>query len=814
MRWLMWTAGVAATYYATARFGLLLQLPGTNASPVWPPSGIGLAALLLLGLRVWPGLFVGAFVANLLTLPDTTAGLVASLLIGAGNTLELVVARLLLSRVVPGSNPLDRPRDVFLLVAVAGLSCGVASTNAASALWLTGIIPAELYRPVWSTWWLGDAAGMLILTPALYSWWRAPRLGLSATRAIEFFALLTLAALLAELLYGGWWVTPIAALPSLFVVPALLWAAFRFGPRETATVAVLLSAIAVGHTWWGMRHPAGNPQAVFIPFLSPALSVNDSLRLLQVFICALVVMAIMLAAAVQERRLVRLSLSESEERFRATFDQAAVGIAHVALDGRWLRVNDKLCAIVGYSREQLLECTFQDLTHPDDLETDLAHVRQVLSGELATYSLEKRYFHKDGSIVWINLTVALVRDRAGKPRYFISVIEDIGARKRAEEQLQGERRRRDIETQQFLAMLAHELRNPMAPLLTGIEIARQSDADADVRGRALATMARSVRQMSRLVDDLLEATRVTAGTVQVRPERLDLVNLVRSTVEDRRATLERAGLTLSVDAPETPLWVMGDPTRLTQVFSNLLDNAGRFTDRGGRIAVRLALDACRKKAVAEFHDTGVGVEPALLPQLFEVFAQGDQSLDRHRGGLGLGLAVVKRLVELHQGEVEAASGGPGQGATFTVRLPVEPEPAALSSLPTEQRSGPKRLRILIIEDQRDAADSLRLLLEAVLGHEARVAYTGPDGVKQALEWQPNVVLSDLGLPGLSGLEVARQLRLHPATAKARLIALTGYGSDEDRQQTRAAGFDAHLVKPVDPEVLVSMLLAKGGADRK
>jgi CheY-like chemotaxis protein len=224
----------------------------------------------------------------------------------------------------------------------------------------------------------------------------------------------------------------------------------------------------------------------------------------------------------------------------------------------------------------------------------------------------------------------------------------------------------------------------------------------------------------------------------------------------------------------------------------------------------LTVDRAGEKAEVAVRDTGVGIGPDMLPRLFETFAQADRSLDRSKGGLGLGLALVKGLVELHGGEVHAASGGPGCGAEFTVRLPVEPEPAALSEMPTAPTGTGKRLRILVVEDNRDAADSLRLLLE-LYGYDVTVAYTGLDGVKAAEQERPDVVLCDIGLPKMNGYEVARRLRQNPSTAKARLVAVTGYGAEEDKQRSREVGFDAHLVKPVDPNALQGVLLQEASA---
>jgi CheY-like chemotaxis protein len=253
-----------------------------------------------------------------------------------------------------------------------------------------------------------------------------------------------------------------------------------------------------------------------------------------------------------------------------------------------------------------------------------------------------------------------------------------------------------------------------------------------------------------------------------------------------------------------PVWVLGDPTRLAQVLGNLLDNAARFTDPGGRVTVRLAVEAGRGQAVLAVRDTGVGIEAGLLPHLFEVFTQADRSLERSRGGLGLGLALVKGLTELHGGEVQASSPGPGRGAEFVVRLPVQPEPAALSNIPAAPGRAPKRLRVLVVEDNQDSADMLQMLL-GLFGHEVRVACTGPAGVQAAGEWGPDVVVCDIGLPGLDGYGVAGELRRNPATAKARLIAVTGYGQEEDRRRARQAGFDHHLTKPVNPDALLELL---------
>jgi signal transduction histidine kinase len=363
--------------------------------------------------------------------------------------------------------------------------------------------------------------------------------------------------------------------------------------------------------------------------------------------------------------------------------------------------------------------------------------------------------------------------------------------------LEESNRRKD----RFLSMLAHEIRNPLGPLQNAIHILKLQGSKPETVAELQEVMGRQVRHLTQMVEDLLEVSRLNHGKVTLRRQRMDLARLVRQSVEDRRAVLEAAGLSLEVEVPDVPLWVMGDPTRLAQVMSNLLDNAGKFTRAGGRITVKLEAG---EEAVLTVRDTGIGIEPEILPLIFDVFNQADHSLDRPRSGLGLGLSVAKGLINLHEGSIEAESGGAGRGASFTVRLPREPELPALAEKSHAKKPVSTRLRVLVVEDNRDAAETLRLLLVAC-GYEVHVAYTGPDGVQAAGSTCPDVVLCDIGLPGMDGFGVAAALRQSPTTAGARLIAVTGYGQEEDRRRALEAGFDVHLVKPVDPEKLLGHL---------
>ena len=356
---------------------------------------------------------------------------------------------------------------------------------------------------------------------------------------------------------------------------------------------------------------------------------------------------------------------------------------------------------------------------------------------------------------------------------------------------------------EFLAMLGHELRNPLAPIRNAVQILRQAGHHEPVLAKARDMIDRQVSHMTRLVDDLLDVSRISRGKVLLHRERLDLTKLVRDTVEDHRRDLEAGGLTLDLELPAEPLWVEGDATRLAQALGNLLSNAGKFTDSGGRVTAGLRAGGDRAEIVVE--DTGIGIEPEMLGNLFETFSQADRSLARSRGGLGLGLALVKGLMDLHGGEVEAASAGLGRGSRFTLRLPL----AAAQDATEEETAPPARVngsrRILIIEDNADAAESLQMLLE-LSGFEVTTAADGTSGLETARRFHPDVVLCDIGLPGgLDGYGVARELRADSAFQSVRLIALTGYGQAEDQRRAYAEGFDLHLTKPVDPVRLKDLL---------
>ena len=367
------------------------------------------------------------------------------------------------------------------------------------------------------------------------------------------------------------------------------------------------------------------------------------------------------------------------------------------------------------------------------------------------------------------------------------------------EGLQDAHRRKD----EFLALLGHELRNPLAPLRNALQVLALRGGDAETRSWARSIMERQLHHLTRMVDDLLDVSRISLGKIDLRSGPIDLAAVAAAAVEATRPLIDARGHRLSVELPRGPLRVRGDATRLTQVLVNLLTNAAKYTPEGGQI--RLAAGREGDGAVVRVRDNGVGIPPEMLPKVFDLFIQVEQSLERSQGGLGIGLTLVQRLVELHGGSVAASSEGVGKGSEFAVRLPLLADEAAGDAGGAKgEPVPPAARRILVVEDNKDSAESLAMLLR-LQGHEVATAHDGTKGLEEAARSLPGVVLLDIGLPGLSGYDVARRLRATSGLEKALLIALTGYGGEADRQRSHEAGFNAHLVKPVDPDELNELL---------
>jgi signal transduction histidine kinase/CheY-like chemotaxis protein len=405
---------------------------------------------------------------------------------------------------------------------------------------------------------------------------------------------------------------------------------------------------------------------------------------------------------------------------------------------------------------------------------------------------------RDGSRRASALNAALDVNRRELQVAYQKVESELVFRRAAEARLRDADRRKD----EFLAMLAHELRNPLAPISMAAQILKGGSVTPQRLQQTCAIIDRQISHMTSLLDDLLDVSRVTGGMVTLAQEVHDMRAIVRDAIEQARPLILARGHHLKVELAQAALEVCGDSTRLVQIITNLLNNATKYTPHGGEISLRVA--AAPEHVDVTVGDNGIGIEPGLLPQVFDLFTQGERSPDRAQGGLGLGLALVKSLVERHGGTVEARSAGPGCGSEFTVRLPRVHGVVAAPDSPCELTASAGARRIMIVDDNADAAHTLSLYLEA-LGHKVRVAFDGHSALVMAGQEAPQVLLLDIGLPDIDGFELARSLRALPQTAGAVFIALTGYGQPEDRARSRDAGFDHHLTKPVDPAYLAKLL---------
>lgn len=498
------------------------------------------------------------------------------------------------------------------------------------------------------------------------------------------------------------------------------------------------------------------------------------------------------------------ALKKSEERFRAVFEYAGTGIAIAELNGRLVQSNPAYRRLLGYTQEELETLTFSDLVHPEDRAANSAEIRRLRDEELPFFEIENRYVRKDGQVVWVHKFVSLLHDGRGAPVHFVALVTDVTERRRMENALREADRRKD----EFLATLAHELRNPLAPISNALHVLKRTDAPPQTE-KLIGMIERQVTHLIRLVDDLLEVSRISRGKVELRRERLDLAAVISQAIETSQPLIHARRHETKLSLPSKPLVVDGDPVRLAQVFANLLNNAAKYTEAGGRIWIEA--ESLGGEAIVTVRDSGAGISAEMLPRVFDLFTQADRHLEGAHGGLGIGLALVRSLVELHGGRVEACSAGLGLGSEFIVRLPLVEGAAGKPEAQSNGTTAPEgSRRVLVIDDNPDVADSLAMLLET-FGVNVRTANSGAVGLEALADFRPELVFLDLGMPGMDGYETARRIRERPEGRTVLLVALTGWGQEEDRSRTRAAGFDRHLVKPAEIDALQELLASLGPA---
>jgi len=494
-------------------------------------------------------------------------------------------------------------------------------------------------------------------------------------------------------------------------------------------------------------------------------------------------------------------LRESEERSRLLIDSVQdYAIFMLDPDGRIVSWNKGAERIKGYRAEEIIGRHFSCFYPPEVVAQGKPEWELRTAVEQGRVEDEGWRVRKDGGRFWASIVITALFDKEGRLRGFGKVTRDLTERRRIEELLEADRQK-----DRFLAVLAHELRNPLAPIWNALHLMKQPAASAKALARAREIAERQMRRLTRLLDDLLDVARLRQGRVELRREVLDVAAVIRSSLDTvQPLLLERRHRLTSAIAGES-LLVNGDPMRLEQVLTNLLVNAAKYTDPGGEIFVTAQREG--SDVVIRVRDTGIGVDAILLPRIFDLFVQAHRRLDRSTGGVGVGLALVKSLVEFHGGSVSAFSAGPGKGSEFIVRLPAVEKASRLVG--TAQDSGPKpagrpALRVLIADDNADQADGLALLLQ-MEGDDVRISYDGPGVLEAARSFRPHVVLLDIGMPGLDGYQVARRLRKSPETRRALLVAMTGWGQEEDVRRSLEAGFDHHLTKPFEPALMEKLL---------
>ena len=509
---------------------------------------------------------------------------------------------------------------------------------------------------------------------------------------------------------------------------------------------------------------------------------------------------------VAERTLYAVETARANASLRENRDVLTLALAAGRM-GVWTRdlINGtiwwspELARILGIEGAPPTRDAVYELFHDDDRQSVFDEVEAAIA-ERREFSAVFRFHHATTrQLSWIEVRGKAIYGADGRPEMLFGLGIDVTERQRNIEALRDADRRKD----EFLATLAHELRNPLAPISSGLHIMRTAGDNPQAAAAAREIMERQVAQMVRLVDDLLDVARITTGKVELRCEVIDIADAVRDAAETSRPLLEKCRQPLTVTLPEQPLYVNADRTRLAQVFANLLNNSSKFSDPG--LPISIAVEREADQAVIRVRDHGIGIAADALPKIFDMFGQADSDPNRTRGGLGIGLSLVKRIAEMHGGSVEAHSDGPGRGSEFVIRIPARdavmaasPQPATATPVP------PLKRRILVVDDNTDAAESLAALL-SISGHETRLAHDGLQAVEEARAFQPDVVFLDIGMPELDGHETARRIRKEPWGKKMVLVALTGWGQNEDRRRSKEAGFNHHLVKPADPAMVAKLI---------
>jgi len=802
---------VCGGYYAGGAIGMGMRLVPGGPTEIWLPQGILLAALLTAPVRRW-WLYAVALLPTHVHLTVALSPHVPAVMMlvqFVGQFVQSAVAAALLRPILGNPPRLDSLRRMGAFIFGATFLVPLVVQAVVVGIYVAGGFVHDFWAP-WQQRVLARMAGAVIVAAPMLSVAADGLAGIRGRpRRVAELVLLTACLTVALPVLFAW---PPGHPPHQWLVivplPFLLWSAVRFGPGALGLHLLIVVLMALLCTRAGR-----GPFAIG--------SVAEIIVALQGFFLFISIPLMLLAALVWQHAQAAASLRRSQEQYRSVVEDQVDLICRFLADGTYTFVNAACCRYVQRSAEELIGQKLWQFLRADQRPIAEAFLAAI-TPHSPVASIEQQMPGAGGEARWMEWTARGFFDDRGRVVEFQAVGHDITDRKRAEEEhrrlvaqarVAEALRQVDRRKDEFLAMLSHELRNPLAPIAMALEIMRLREPSDDSIVWARDVIARQTAQLTRLVDDLLDVSRITLGKITLNRSALDLRPIVAQAVEAVQPVFIARHHQLAIDMSAERLPVWGDGARLTQIISNLLNNAARFTADGGHIVLAARREGAR--VVLSVKDDGIGIAPDMRERVFEMFTQVEWPDQRKHEGLGIGLALVKRLVAMHDGDIEARSAGAGCGSELIVRLPIADDDRAMAAdevgaSARDAESGPRPERILVVDDNVDAAESLSRLLR-LQAHEVRVAHDGLAALAVADDMNPDVVLLDIGLPKLDGLEVAKSLRARCDGPRPLLVAMTGFGQAEDRARTAAAGFDHHLTKPVDPKLLQTLLQTARGA---
>jgi PAS domain S-box-containing protein len=817
--YLLRLAIVTSAYLIVAQFGLIWATTKGAASPVFPAVGVALAALLLWGANLWPAVFLGRLLAFWI-LSAAEQPLWMMLIVSAGNALTAFAGAWLLQK-LHFDPAMRRLRDVawFLGWGAVG-SSAIGATVGASAVTLAAGSTFSQFAIIWTTWWSANVGGIIVVAPFILVWSVHRGETRSPTYWFHLAVNVTVAVAITWAVFGGH-VSPL--LRTWLIFPVLIWGCLAFGVRGATTLMLPISLVAVwaanvsdGPLGWAVERPL-----LFV--------------LTQQFLVVAGATSLLLAVAADERRgkealrqsdmRLRLAIEDLRDQknlLRTITDNVDSALLLMDVDGRATFVNPAFTRITGFERAEAVGQVAHDLIHskhPDGARypIETCPIGRPHGTGSSAQRLEETFLRKDGSFFPVSISISPLR-KNGEPAGGVVEFRDITLEKQAREDrealLVSERiARQDAERasrikDEFLATLSHELRTPLSAVLGWAQLLQISGQSGGMFDEALTAITRNARLQVELIDDLLDMSRITLGKLRVELRPLSLADVLRAAVHAIAPSASVKDLRVATRFADDGSIVQGDPDRLQQVFWNLLTNAVKFTPPGKQIEVRM--HRSNGEAVVEIEDSGMGIDPEFLPHIFERFRQADGSTTRRHGGLGIGLSLVRQLVEIHGGRVSAESAGEGRGSMFTVVLPlsaaVQLESQTVGAPMSVEGARLEGIRVLLVDDDADAREVSRRLLTS-FGAVVTAVGTAEEGFAHLTRRQPDVLLSDIAMPQEDGISFIRRIRAQPESSALPAVAVTALSSSEDRARILDAGFDSFLAKPADPTELVNLVSA-------